>query len=98
MFSPIDDLNLGLDYYNIDVKNMVSSPSLQQLIRGEQRGADVSGLITRDDNGDITAAIVKPINTGQLGDIGYRFEGGLYPVSRAWPDSLQHKWQLCYRL
>ena len=70
VFSPIDDLNLGLDYYNIDVKNMVSSTSLQQLIRGEQRGADVSGLITRDDNGDITAAIVKPINTGQLSTSG----------------------------
>ena len=70
VFSPIDDLNLGLDYYNIEVKNRVYYPSLQQLINAELGGVDVSGLITRDDNGDITAANVKPINTGQLATSG----------------------------
>ena len=70
VFSPIDDLNLGLDYYNIDVKNMVYYSNLQELIDAEANGVDVSGLITRDDNRDITAAIVKPINTGQLSTSG----------------------------
>ena len=74
VFTPIDDLNLGLDYYNIEVTDMVYYPTLQELIDAEAAGVDVSGVITRDSTGEITSAIVKPLNAGEISTSGVDFK------------------------
>ncbi|OED43047.1 hypothetical protein ACH42_11145 [Endozoicomonas sp. (ex Bugula neritina AB1)] len=71
VYTPIEGLNLGIDYYNIEVTNIVSFPSLQELIDAEVAGSSTDGLITRDpDTQAITSAIIQPINQGKLNTSG----------------------------
>ncbi|WP_461538617.1 TonB-dependent receptor plug domain-containing protein [Spongorhabdus nitratireducens] len=70
VYTPIEDLNLGIDYYNIEVTDVVNTPTLQELIDAEVAGKGTDGLITRDANGEITAVTIKPINQGTLSTSG----------------------------
>ncbi len=60
VYSPIDELNLGVDFYSIEVKDMVYTPSLQELIDAELAGKSTDGLLVRDPNTqDITSVTIK---------------------------------------
>ncbi len=65
VYSPLTDLAVGVDYYNIAIKDMIYYPSAQSLIDAELAGVDVSEYVTRNAAG-IQSVIIKPTNVGEV--------------------------------
>jgi iron complex outermembrane recepter protein len=65
VFSPIDNLSVGLDWFNVDVKNYIQTPSAQLLVSRFRAGDPAyAGLVTLDGNGDVEVINQKLSNTG----------------------------------
>lgn len=65
-YSPIEDLSLGLDYYNISIDNMITLNTLQSMINEERNSNTENPNIVRDDSGRIVEAYVPWVNRGTL--------------------------------
>ena len=64
-YSPVDDLNLSLDYYTIKIEDVIQLNSLQSLIYDELNSGS-SSSITRNSQGKIGSAIAPMVNLGTL--------------------------------
>ncbi len=79
-YSPIDNLDLTMDYYNISIDDVISFNSLQNMINQERNTGQANPNITRDANGRITAATAGLENRGTLDTsgidlkVGYKYD------------------------
>ena len=65
VFAPIDNFTAGFDWFNIDVKNYISTPSAQLLVSRFRAGDPAyANLVTLDANGDVETINQKLSNTG----------------------------------
>ena len=62
-YSPVDDLNLSLDYYTIKIEDVIQLNSLQSVIYDELNSGS-SSSITRNSQGKIGSAIAPMVNLG----------------------------------
>lgn len=68
-YSPLDDLNLSLDYYTIKIEDVIQLNSLQSVIYDELNNGGSSN-ITRNSQGKISGAIAPMVNLGTLNTSG----------------------------
>lgn len=79
-YSPIEDLDLTLDYYNISIDDVITLNSLQSMIDQERSSGAANPNIDRDATGRITHATAGLENLGTLDTsgldlkIGYRYD------------------------
>lgn len=65
VFAPIENLSIGLDWFNVDVKNYIQTPSAQLLVSRFRAGDPAyASLVTLDGNGDVDIINQKLSNTG----------------------------------
>ncbi|MGL0820567.1 TonB-dependent receptor plug domain-containing protein [Vibrio vulnificus] len=69
-YAPIDDLSIVLDYYNIQIKDMISLESLQGMIDEERSSGIANPNIKRDSSGQIVEAFSNMVNSGTLNTSG----------------------------
>ncbi|MDK9754236.1 TonB-dependent receptor [Vibrio sp. D173a] len=65
-YSPIEDLALTADYYNIRIEDTIVMNTLQSMIDQERSSGQPNSNITRDSAGSITHAVVPLSNIGDL--------------------------------
>ncbi|WP_104034333.1 TonB-dependent receptor plug domain-containing protein [Vibrio jasicida] len=65
-YSPIEDLALTADYYNIRIEDTIVMNTLQSMIDQERSSGQPNSNITRDSAGSITHATVPLSNIGDL--------------------------------
>ena len=65
-YSPIEDLALTADYYNIRIEDTIVMNTLQSMIDQERSSGQANANITRDAAGSITHATVPLSNIGDL--------------------------------
>lgn len=75
-YSPMDNLDLTMDYYNISIDDVISFNSLQNMIDQERNTGQANPNITRDPNGRIIAATAGMENRGTLDTSGIDFKVG----------------------
>ncbi|MEF1200621.1 TonB-dependent receptor [Vibrio owensii] len=79
-YSPIEDLDLTLDYYNISIDDVITLNSLQSMIDQERSSGVANPNIDRDATGRITHATAGLENLGTLDTsgldlkVGYRYD------------------------
>ena len=65
VFSPIQSLSVGVDYFRIELKDIISNPSAQEVVSGFRRGdPSYAGLVTLDASGAVDQIKVISTNTG----------------------------------
>lgn len=69
-YSPIEDLGITLDYYNIRIEDTIVMNTLQSMIEQERNTGVSNPNITRNDSGFITHATVPLSNIGTLDTSG----------------------------
>ncbi len=69
-YSPIEDLDVTVDYYNIQIEDTIVMNTLQSMIDQERNSGQSNPNITRDSSGSITHAIVPLSNIGDLDTSG----------------------------
>ncbi len=72
-YSPIEDLDVTVDYYNIQIKDTIVMNTLQSMIDEERNSGQSNPNITREggsSTGNITSAIVPLSNIGDLDTSG----------------------------
>ena len=72
-YSPLDDLNLSLDYYTVKITDVIQLNSLQSIIYDELNNGSSSN-ITRNSQGKIKGAIAPMVNLGELNTSGLDFK------------------------
>ncbi|MGF1687965.1 TonB-dependent receptor [Photobacterium japonica] len=73
-YSPVDDLDLTLDYYNIQIEDTIVMNTLQSMIDQERNTGSTNPNVVRDDNGNIVSATVPLSNIGTLNTSGIDFK------------------------
>jgi iron complex outermembrane recepter protein len=79
VFSPIDSVTVSMDYWNITVKKIISTPSTQEIVSRFRAGdAAYASLVTLDGSGNVdqTKAINANVGSAKLSgvdlDIGFK--------------------------
>lgn len=72
VFSPTPTFTAGIDYFAITVKDIISSPSAQEVVSGYRRGDPAfANKVTVDANGDIESIVQTTTNTGKAEVSGF---------------------------
>ncbi|EGQ8114621.1 TonB-dependent receptor [Vibrio parahaemolyticus] len=75
-YSPIDDLDVTVDYYNISIDDMITLNTLQSMIDEERSSGVANPNIIRDANGRIIEATAGLQNLGTLDTSGIDLKVG----------------------
>ncbi|GHA59955.1 TonB-dependent receptor [Photobacterium aphoticum] len=73
-YSPLEDLDLTLDYYNIQIEDTIVMNTLQSMIDQERNTGTTNPNVVRDANGNIVSATVPLSNIGTLNTSGIDFK------------------------
>ena len=66
-WQPLASLAIGLDYFNTEVDDVISTPATQEIVSQAFLGnPSYTGLVKRDANGDITEVTALLANTGTI--------------------------------
>ncbi|MGL4474694.1 MAG: TonB-dependent receptor domain-containing protein, partial [Shewanella sp.] len=68
-----DELDVELSYYDIQIDNVISTLSSQDVFNLERDGYDVSGMLFRENNGDVNHLLLQKLNLGELKTRGIDF-------------------------
>ncbi|MBV7315155.1 TonB-dependent siderophore receptor [Shewanella sp. NIFS-20-20] len=68
-----DELDFELSYYDIQIDNVISTLSSQDVFNLERDGFDVSEMLFRDANGEVERLLLQKLNLGELKTRGIDF-------------------------
>ncbi len=68
-----DSLDFELSYYNIEIDDVITTMSSQDVLNLERDGYDVSGMLYRNANGEIDYMVLQKMNLGTLKTSGIDF-------------------------
>lgn len=68
-----DALDFELSYYDIQIDDVITTLSSQDIFNMERDGYDVSGLLKRDANGNVEYLTLEKLNLGELKTSGIDF-------------------------
>ncbi|CAM4069286.1 TonB-dependent receptor plug domain-containing protein [Aeromonas bestiarum] len=72
-YSPLDELNLSLDYYTIKITDLIQLNSLQSIIYDELNNGSSSNIV-RNSQGKIKQGTAPMVNLGELNTSGLDFK------------------------
>jgi iron complex outermembrane receptor protein len=76
VWQPMASLSLGVDYFNTEITNVISTPSTQEIVSQNALGNPAyAGLVVRDAAGNIVATKAILANTGTIEAVGWDITG-----------------------
>ena len=74
VWQPIRQFSFGVDYFNIEMEDIIATPSTQEVVSGNATGNPAyANSVVRDAGGDIETVTSVTVNTGSAKVQGYDF-------------------------
>ena len=71
VFQPLDSLSVGIDYYRVKIKDVINSPSAQEVVSGFRSGNSAyKSAVRLAPGGDIDSIDIVTVNSGDINTSG----------------------------